>query len=173
MQTTIAYIVIRTEQFLVMFSLLTLVLAKNAFTCFIVLCHEERINLFVWSANFNDKIFNSNKYISVSLYAPFGASQEAFWRSSPLAPGRIFTKCNRIRKTSSFYRCDCHKTLGLSFNCHRHSSLRECWGSIWRMFSVRLPLLLLSFWQLWLHVLIRGTVSLFFQTLGSGVRFRG
>jgi len=33
-QTTIAYIVIRTEQFLVMFSLLTLVLAKKRFYLF-------------------------------------------------------------------------------------------------------------------------------------------
>ena len=49
---------------------------------------------------------------------------------------------------------------------------RNVWGLTWQRFSVRLSLLLLSFWQLWLHVSIHDTVSLFFQTLGSGVRLR-
>jgi len=34
-------------------------------------------------------------------------------------------------------------------------------GSKWRRFSIRLSLLLLSFWQLWLHISMHGTVSLF------------
>ena len=51
-------------------------------------------------------------------------------------------------------------------------ALGNVWGLIWRRFSVRLSLLLLSFWQLWFHVSIHGTVSLFFQTLESEVRFR-
>ena len=43
-----------------------------------------------------------------------------------VGPGRIFTKCNRIRKISCFYSSNSDKTLSLSINRHRLSSLAEC-----------------------------------------------
>ena len=93
------------------------------------------------------------------------------WRR-PCCPGRIFTKCNRIRKTSSFCRCDCHKTFTLSINCHGHSGLGECLRfDVAKVFNSTL-----TFATFVLAVVVARFNSwyciTFFQTLGSGVSIR-
>jgi len=99
-------------------------------------------------------------------------SQLSMSQSALTQPGSIFTKCNRIRKTGCFYSSNSNKTLSLSINRHRLSSLAKClrfdFAKVFDStltFAIFVLEVVVARFNSWDHF--------FPLTLGSKVRFRG